>query len=68
MVNSRHHQAIKIPVKDLVITAKAEDGIIEAPQHRCLPIDLVQWHPKLMMNEPNPAMLALFQALVEKSI
>jgi len=67
-VNSRHHQAIKIPARDLIVTARADDGIIEAAQHRYLPIDLVQWHPELMMNTPNPAMLTLFQALVRKCV
>ena len=66
-VNSRHHQAIKTPGKDLHITALASDGIIEAAEHREQPITLVQWHPELMMATPDIPMLPLFQALVKQS-
>lgn len=66
-VNSRHHQAIKNLGKDLRITAWAPDGIIEAAEHRELPIILVQWHPELMMSDPDAAMLPLFQFLVKKA-
>ena len=65
MVNSRHHQSIKEPGKDLVITARAADGVIEAAQHNTLPIDLVQWHPERMMQH-NGIMLPLFEAFVKK--
>lgn len=63
VVNSRHHQAINNPAKDLIITARSSDGIIEGAQHASLPIHLVQWHPELMMQD-NEAMLPLFQSLV----
>ncbi len=64
-VNSRHHQSIKSLGKDLVITARAPDGVIEAAQHKTLPMDLVQWHPELMMQK-NDDMLPLFKVFVEK--
>ena len=64
-VNSRHHQAIKDLGRDLVITARAPDGVIEAAEHRTLPMDLVQWHPERMLLE-NDLMLKLFQAFVEQ--
>lgn len=64
-VNSRHHQAIKTPGKDLLITALASDGIIEAAEHRELPITLVQWHPELMMSVTDKTMLPLFRTLVK---
>lgn len=63
-VNSKHHQAIKQPAADLVVTAHAPDGVIEAAQHRNLPIDLVQWHPERMLIE-NDAMLPLFRSFVD---
>lgn len=66
-VNSRHHQAIKSPGKDLQITAMASDGIIEGAEHRELPITLVQWHPELMMSAADITMLPLFQSLVKQS-
>lgn len=65
IVNSRHHQSIKDPGKDLVVTARAPDGVIEAAQHRHLPIDLVQWHPERMMQQDD-AMLPLFRAFVDR--
>ncbi len=64
-INSRHHQSIKAPGQDLEITARAPDGVIEAAQHRTLPMDLVQWHPELMMQKNNE-MLPLFQSFVER--
>ncbi len=51
MVNSRHHQSIKAVGTDLIITARAPDGVIEAAQHKTLPMDLVQWHPELMLRQ-----------------
>ena len=51
MVNSRHHQSIKSLGKYLIITAKAPDGVIEAAEHKTLPMDLVQWHPELLLKE-----------------
>lgn len=63
-INSRHHQSIKDPGTDLIVTAKAPDGIIEGAQHVSLPIDLIQWHPELMMQK-NHDMLPLFTAFVD---
>ncbi|MCP3940576.1 MAG: gamma-glutamyl-gamma-aminobutyrate hydrolase family protein [Desulfobacteraceae bacterium] len=65
MINSRHHQSIKIPGKDLIITARAPDGVIEAAQHKNLPMDLIQWHPELLMQKDNE-MLPLFKAFVKR--
>lgn len=64
-INSRHHQSIKTVGKDLVITGRAPDGVVEAAQHRTLPMDLVQWHPELMMQK-NDAMLPLFKTFVDR--
>ncbi len=64
-INSRHHQSIRTPGKDLVITGKAPDGVVEAAEHKFLPIDLVQWHPELMMHK-NDQMLPLFKAFVDR--
>ena len=58
-INSRHHQCIELPGKGLKITAKAPDGVIEGAEHESLPIDLVQWHPELLMQKDD-AMLPAF--------
>jgi putative glutamine amidotransferase len=65
MVNSRHHQSIKAIGRDLIITAKAPDGVIEAAQHKTLPMDLVQWHPELMLRK-NDDMLCLFESFIRR--
>ncbi len=64
-INSRHHQSVKEPGHGLRITARAPDGVVEALEHTTLPIDLVQWHPELMLHKDN-AMLPLFTSFVEK--
>ncbi|AAU03869.1 gamma-glutamyl-gamma-aminobutyrate hydrolase family protein [Rickettsia typhi] len=66
MVNSTHHQAIKKLGNDLIISAKAEDGIveaIEATKHKF--VIGVQWHPEYMND--NGVDLQLFKALVKAS-
>ncbi len=62
--NTSHHQAVKAPGKDIVVSAKADDGIIEAIEHRdFLHVLGVQWHPERM----DEAMLRIYQWLVTKS-
>lgn len=58
-INSRHHQSIDAPGKGIRITAWAPDGVVEGAEHESLPIDLVQWHPELLMQK-NDGMLPLF--------
>ncbi len=65
MVNSRHHQSVKTPGQGLDVTARSSDGIIEALEHQNLPIDLIQWHPELML-KTDRAMAPLFDAFLEK--
>jgi gamma-glutamyl-gamma-aminobutyrate hydrolase PuuD len=57
-----HHQAIGTLGQDLVVTGRADDGVIEAvelPSHRF--VVGVQWHPEERGGAP------LFEALVEAS-
>ena len=49
--NSFHHQAVKEPGKGVRVTARAEDGVIEAIEHETLPIWGFQWHPERMTGE-----------------
>ena len=50
-VNSAHHQAVKALGADLVASAYAEGGYIEAIEHCARPIFGVQWHPERMCFE-----------------
>jgi putative glutamine amidotransferase len=64
MVNSFHHQAVDELGEDLVATAWAPDGTIEAIEDRRHPFLLaVQWHAETLVD--TPSQLALFRALVE---
>lgn len=62
-VNSLHHQAVADPGSGLSISARAEDGVIEAIERSgsgfCLG---VQWHPEKL--DGDPASQALFAAFV----
>lgn len=46
-VNSFHSQAIKQSGKGLQVVAKSADNVIEAVQHKDLPVYAVQWHPEI---------------------
>jgi len=64
MVNSFHHQAVDELGEDLVATAWAPDGTVEAIEDRRHPFLLaVQWHAETLVD--TPSQLALFRALVE---
>ena len=61
-VNSLHHQTLAVLGNDLVVSATAPDGVVEAvelPGHDLLG---VQWHPELL-EKPDPT----FSWLVERS-
>ena len=64
LVNSFHHQAIFKPASDLVVTAHATDGLIEAIE---LPGDnyrlmAVQWHPEDLTSHVKQ--LQLFKSFI----
>ncbi len=64
-VNSLHHQGIKELAKDLVATAFAPDGLIEAVELPGHPFAIgVQWHPEDLIHD-DPQMLDLFKGLIE---
>lgn len=64
-VNSYHHQAIKEIGDELIETAWASDGIIEAVEHIHKKFVVgVQWHPE-DLTVHHPIFLDLFKALIE---
>ena len=65
-VSSYHHQAVDVLAPDLVVTATADDGVVEAVEHRRADVVAVQWHPEdLQATSPHDA--ALFADLVERA-
>lgn len=68
LTNSFHHQAVKNCGRDFEITVTSTDGVIEAIEHKTLPIIGVQWHPERMIGEENPQqtdMLPLFRHFID---
>ena len=65
-VNSSHHQSVLKPGRDLRVTARAPDGVIEALEWAGDSnwITGVQWHPERMVKDDLLAQ-ALFRELVE---
>lgn len=67
LVNSFHHQCIRILGAELNISAVASDGIIEAIESDHLPFVVgVQWHPECMW-KTSASMGELFSVFIEKS-
>lgn len=68
-VNSSHHQAIRVPGANLMVSAvSSQDGVIEAveldsPKHFAL---AVQWHPERTYNQ-SALSRAIFAAFVQAS-
>lgn len=63
--NSFHHQSVKELGRGLVITAHAEDGIVEGVELADYPYGLgVQWHPEAMFAVED-SMRPLFAGLIE---
>jgi putative glutamine amidotransferase len=54
-VNSRHNDKIGVPAASMTPTAFSPDGVIEAAEHKSLPIYTVQWHPERARGDhPSP--------------
>ncbi len=63
MVNSTHHQAVSKIGRDIIVSAQASDGIIEAIELSTHPFCLgVQWHPEYCHISQDQA---LFTAFIE---
>lgn len=68
LVNSHHHQAIETVGRDLVATAWASDGLVEAledPRSDRF-VTAVQWHPESGWQQDNLSQ-ALFQRFVSEA-
>jgi putative glutamine amidotransferase len=64
-VNSLHHQAVKVPGQEMVVSASARDGVIEAVEISSLPFVIgVQWHPERLFADDTPSQ-RLFSAFVQ---
>jgi putative glutamine amidotransferase len=62
--NSHHHQAVRRLAPDVVASARAADGVVEAVEIASHPYALaVQWHPERILE--TSAMLTLFHGLTE---
>jgi putative glutamine amidotransferase len=65
-VNSRHHQAVNTLAPRLVVTARANDGLIEGIEHPgrrfCVG---VQWHPESLLNDD--VQLSIFKGFINST-
>jgi putative glutamine amidotransferase len=67
LVNSFHHQAVKEPGKDVVVSARSEDGVVEGIEVAGQPFAVgVQWHPEAFWDHGR-SFQPLFEALVDAS-
>jgi putative glutamine amidotransferase len=65
LVNSFHHQNVKVLAPTLAVDAISEDGYIEAahmPGHKYFLA--VQWHPEIF-RQSSPAMQRVFRSFVD---
>ena len=68
-VNSAHHQAVDKLGIDLIVDAKAPDGIIEAFHHisHCYCVG-IQWHPEFLITDFDKRVIKDFVENVKKNI
>jgi putative glutamine amidotransferase len=63
-VNSLHHQAVKVPGQEMVVSASGRDGVIEAVEISSSSFVIgVQWHPERLFADDEPSQ-RLFSAFV----
>lgn len=67
-VNTYHHQSIKDPGKDLYISSRAKDSIVESIECKKHPFAIgVQWHPEYIEDEPSKALFITFIKAAQQS-
>lgn len=60
-VNSLHHQTVDRVGDGLIVSARADDGVVEALEDPSRPVLGVQWHPELLA-APDPTFTWLVRA------
>ncbi|MBR0130394.1 MAG: gamma-glutamyl-gamma-aminobutyrate hydrolase family protein, partial [Firmicutes bacterium] len=68
IANTFHEQAVGQLAEGLRVTARAEDGTIEAFEHESLPIIGVQWNPEHSCEgyQADPAVFRMFIDMVRE--
>ncbi|WP_197409404.1 MULTISPECIES: gamma-glutamyl-gamma-aminobutyrate hydrolase family protein [unclassified Rathayibacter] len=66
-VQSAHHQAVDVLAPGLRVAAVADDGVVEAIEHRSAPILGVQWHPEDPA-APGGQLATLLDGLAEATV
>ena len=66
-VNSSHGYSVTKVGKGLVVTARADDGIIEAVEHRTLPITGFQFHPERVFRRDPRYLRVIVDALERRA-
>jgi putative glutamine amidotransferase len=65
-VSSRHHQAVKAPGPDLRVSARSDDGVVEAVERAAVPFCVgVQWHPESHGDAESDALFRAFVAAAQ---
>lgn len=65
LVNSFHHQSVRDVPSEFMVTARANDGVVEAIEHRRHSFAVgVQCHPERMWQTTAPEYAGLFRAFV----
>lgn len=60
-VNSRHHQAVKVTGKNVVVNARSQDGLIEGIELVDYPFCIgVQWHPEFCVDNQDENIIVAF--------
>lgn len=65
LTNSTHHQAVRRTAPGLRVTARSDDGVVEALEHETLPILATQFHPERLTGALREAGVPDFAPLFE---